>query len=479
MTNGARGNRSGSLLILIVGILMSPAHSGAQVRLDEGQWDGAILVLGSELGMTVRFSPDSGVWSATMDIPQQGAMGLPLQNVEVDLPRVHFELMGGPGLAVFDGTQEGDSITGSFAQSGVSGTFRLRLATSTTQAAPADTTVEPVPYRSEEVTIHNGDVTLAGTLTLPESAGPHPAVVLVTGSGPQNRDEEIFGFRPFRLIADHLTRAGVAVLRYDDRGVGGSTGSVQTATTDDFAGDALAAVAFLREHAAVRPDAVGILGHSEGGLVAPMAAVRSSDVAFIVLLAGTAVPGDEILLAQAEDILEANGATEEELESQRRLQLMIFEAVRADTGWEGVRAEVARQIRESLADLPPEQRDAITDVESFVETRVDQQIVGLKLPWFRFFLDFDPVAVLEKVSVPVLAIFGEKDLQVPPDVNLEPMRDALAAAPTGDVTIEVLPGANHLFQAATTGSPNEYASLKKEFVPGLLDLITDWIQARF
>jgi hypothetical protein len=479
MTRGKCNSRLGLAFLVAAGMLVSADDCRAQARLADAQWDGAILVLGSELTMTVRFSSDSGVWSATMDIPQQGAMGLPLRNVEVELPRVHFELMGGPGLAVFDGTLAGDSITGTFAQSGVTGTFRLRHTTVAPQAPPADTAVEPAPYRSEEITFHNGDITLAGTLSLPDGPGPFPAVVLISGSGPQNRDEEIFGFRPFRLLADHLTRAGIAVVRYDDRGVGGSSGNVQMATSEDFAGDALAAVAFLRARTDIRGDAVGLMGHSEGGLVAPMASVRSPDVAFIVLLAGTSVPGDEILLAQAELILRANGASEEEVAAERELQLAVFAAVRADTGWERVRAEIGTQIRDGIVALPPAQQAAITDVESFVKTRVDQQIIGVKLPWFRFFLDFDPRTVLTKVRVPVLALFGEKDLQVPPDVNVEPMREALAAAPTTDVTIEVLPGANHLFQAAATGSPNEYASLKKEFVPGFLDLITGWIQARF
>jgi len=479
MTHAKRSSPLGLVLLVAAGMLVSTHDCRAQTQLEDAQWDGAILVLGSELGMTVRFSSDSGVWSATMDIPQQGAMGLPLQNVKVDLPSVYFELMGGPGLAVFDGTLAGDSITGSFAQSGVTGTFRLRQTTVAPEAPPVDTAAAPVPYRSEEITFHNGDITLAGTLTLPEGLGPFAAVVLISGSGAQNRDEEIFGFRPFRLIADHLTGAGMAVLRYDDRGVGGSSGNVQMATSDDFAGDALAAVAFLRERADIRGDAVGLIGHSEGGLVAPMASVRSPDVAFIVLLAGGAVPGDEILLAQAELILRANGASEEALAAQRQLQLKIFAAIRADTGWDGVRAEIEGQIRESIEALPAEQRAAITDLGSFVKTRADQQIIGVRLPWFRFFLDFDPRTVLSKVSVPVLALFGEKDLQVPPDQSVEPMREAFAAAPTTDVTIEVLPGANHLFQAATTGSPNEYATLKKEFVPGFLDLITGWIEARF
>jgi pimeloyl-ACP methyl ester carboxylesterase len=463
------------LWILLAGAA-GPAELAAQDSTVEGRWEGAILVLGSELGIGLQFANEANAWSATIDIPQQGAMGLPLRNVSVDPPRVHFELMGGPGLAVFDGALAGDSITGTFTQSGVEGTFHLvRKGAGADPAAAADTVTA---YGEEEVTFTNGDVTLAGTLTLPSTPGPHPAVILITGSGPQDRDEQVFGMRPFRLIADHLARDGIAVLRYDDRGVGGSTGNVQLATSEDFADDALAGVALLRARSDIRSDAVGLIGHSEGAIVAPIASVKSPHVAFLVLLAGTAVTGGEILLAQGEMIARAGGATDEDVATQRRLQEMIFAAVRADTGWAGLQAEIERQIRASLDELPQEQRAAITNPDSFVTTRAQQQIVGLETPWFRYFLDYDPKRDLRKVDVPVLAVFGEKDLQVPPSVNLEPMREALAEAPTEDVTIEVIPGANHLFQAAATGSPDEYASLPKEFVPGFMELVSGWILRR-
>jgi pimeloyl-ACP methyl ester carboxylesterase len=268
------------------------------------------------------------------------------------------------------------------------------------------------------------------------------------------------------------------VLRYDDRGVGGSTGNVQLSTSEDFADDALAGVALLRARPDIRPDAVGLIGHSEGAIVAPIASVKSPDVAFLVLLAGTAVTGSEILLAQGELIARAGGASEEDLATQRRLQEMIFATVRADTGWDALQAEIETQIRAGIDELPEEQRAAITDLESFVKTRAQQQVVGVRSPWFRYFLDYDPTRDLRRVAVPVLAIFAEKDLQVPPSVNLEPMREALAEAPTDDVTVEVIPGANHLFQAATTGSPDEYASLPKEFVPGFMRRVSGWIRER-
>jgi pimeloyl-ACP methyl ester carboxylesterase len=467
-----------AVTLLAVGMLAA-GQVQAQAA-PQGRWTGAILVLGSELGMTVTFTAaDSGL-SATMDIPQQSAKGLRLQKVSYEAPAVHFELMGGPGLAVFDGTLEGDSITGSFVQSGVQGTFWLRPDTGKASAAPAaaEPAPEPVPYAEEEVTFSHDDVTLAGTLTIPEGSGPFPAVVLITGSGAQNRDEELLGLRPFRWLADHLTRHGIAVLRYDDRGVGGSSGSVQSATSEDFASDALAGVHLLEGRSEIAPQAIGLIGHSEGGIVAPMAAVRSPSVAFIVLMAGTSVTGEDILYAQAEAILRANGASEEQIRIERQVQEALFHAVHTDEGWEEARQMVEDQARAAIENLPDSERAAITDIDSFVKTRAQQQILVVRLPWFRFFLDFDPATVLEQVGVPVLALFGEKDLQVPPEVNIAPMRAALERAPTTDYTIEVIPGANHLFQEAVTGSPNEYATLKKEFAPGFLELMTDWILKR-
>ncbi len=456
----------------VVMLLVGPPLQGQESI--EGHWAGAIVVLGQEIGIVVHFVSSDGEPAGTIDVPVQGATGLPLDDVRVAGPAVHFEMLPGPRVAVFDGSIEGDSIGGTFTQSGVSGTFWLKPS-----AAPVEEPEEPVPYIEEEVQFANGNVTLAGTLTLPPAGGPHPAVVLITGSGAQNRDEEIFGFKPFRMIADHLTRQGIAVLRYDDRGVGGSSGSVRDATSDDFAGDALSGVRLLKQRADIRSEAVGLIGHSEGAIVASIAASRSPDVAFIVLLAGTAVSGEQILYEQGRLILAANGATPEQLETQRQTQAMLFEAVRGTVSLDHAREELERQVRESFDQLPPEQRAAIADVDTWVTMNVNQQIAAVESPWFRFFLDFDPATVLEHVTVPVLAVFGGKDLQVPPSITREPMQQALETAGNQDVHIEVFPNANHLFLAAGTGSPAEYASLDKVFVDGFLELISGWIEERF
>ncbi|NIM52934.1 MAG: alpha/beta fold hydrolase [Gemmatimonadales bacterium] len=460
-------------MLSIVGHPVTYRELAAQDRLD-GRWHGAILVLGSELGIVVGFETTDTGLSATIDIEQQGAMGIPLTAVSFDPPKVHFELPAGPGLAVFDGELTGDSIGGPFTQAGVAGTFWLKRGEPKPEA-PA----EPVPYLEEEVQFANGDVTLAGTLTLPEGGGPHPAVVMITGSGPQNRDEELFGFKPFRIIADHLTRNGLAVLRYDDRGVGGSTGNTMAATSSDFADDALAAVRLLVERTEIDSEAIGLVGHSEGALVAAIAASRSPDLAFIVMLAGTAVSGEEILYAQSALIMRANGATDEEVSDNAALQRQIFEAVRTDEGWEAVRQGVEVQIRRSIDDLPAERRQEITDVDSLVASRVEQQLVAVRSPWFRSFLDYNPATDLEHVRVPVLAVFGENDLQVPPAVNRVPMEQALQKAGNADYTITVIPGANHLFLASETGNPSEYATQEKVFVPELLETVTTWLTERW
>jgi hypothetical protein len=377
---------------------------------------------------------------------------------------------------VFDGRQVGDSIGGTFTQAGLGGTFFLKR--SSQAAAMAEEPQEPLPYVEEEVTFHNAAITLAGTLTLPESGAPHPAVVMITGSGPQNRDEELFGFRPFRAIADHLTRNGIAVLRYDDRGVGGSTGSVSEATTEDFARDVLAAVDFLKNRSDIDPEKIGLIGHSEGGIVAPLASSMSDDVAFMVLMAGTSVSGAEILMEQGTLIMRANGSTEADIEQQIAFQKRTFEAIRSGDGWDELTADLETKLRESIAEMPDSQRNVITDVDTFINTQVQAQLTALQTPWFRYFLDYDPAATFRRIDTPILALFGELDLQVPPAQNRGPLEQALRDGNHPDYTVRVLPQANHLFITATTGSPTEYATLEKEFVPEFLPLLTEWILER-
>ncbi len=456
------------LLVALVSIALCPLQVLAQTSVG-GRWEGSIKIAGRELGIVVIFTGEGRTLGATVDVPQQGASGLPLLNVRVEGTRAHFELPTGPTVASFDGEVKADVMSGTFEQGPAKGTFEIRR----TGAAPPPE--PPPPYKQEEVKIQAGAVSLAGTLTIPPAGGPHPVVVLITGSGPQNRDEELFGFKPFKVIADHLTRAGIAVLRCDDRGVGGSTGNTAHATSADFAEDVLAEVQFLKARPDIDKTHIGLLGHSEGGLIAPMAAVKSTDVAFIVLVSGPALTGEKIMLAQAELIAKAEQIPDEQIRANADLQRQMFASVRSGTGWEAVTEAGEKLAAAALARLPEAQRKAIGDPQAASRQQIAAQVAFARTPWFRYFLDYDPTPTLAKVKVPVLAIFGEKDLQVPAAANRQAMEEVFARSGHKEHRIAVLPGANHLYQLANTGSASEYAKLKKEFVPGFLDLLASWI----
>jgi pimeloyl-ACP methyl ester carboxylesterase len=456
-----------TLIAVIALVLCCPLATTAQSPA-AGRWDGAIKVMGQELPISIVVSGEGAALAATIDI--QGLTGLPLRNVRMDGGKVHFELAAGLGLVILDGEIKGDVMSGTFEQGPAKGTFEARRGGAA--VAPAE---PPSPYRQEEVKIQAGGVTLAGTLTIPPTAGPHPAVVLITGSGAQNRDEELFGFKPFKVIADHLTRAGIAVLRCDDRGVGGSTGSVAQSTSADFADDALAEVQFLRARPDIDKTHVGLLGHSEGGIVAPMAAVKSTDVAFIVLISGPSLTGEQILLAQADLLQRAAGVPEEQIRKNADVQRQMFTAVRSGTGWEAIIAAGEKSVVTELARLPEAQRQALGDIDAFARRQVAGQLAFPRSPWFKFFLDYDPAPTLAKVKVPVLAIFGGLDLQVPATTNRQKMEEVFAQNGHKDHRLVVIPRANHLYQEAVTGGGSEYPTLKKEFVPGFLDLVTSWI----
>ena len=444
----------------------------------EGLWEGVITTFGgNELEITIDFRTGIQGLEATIDIPQQGRSGVVLSNVSFEPPTVHFEIEEVDG--VFQGVLEDALITGTYQQSGIEASFDL---TRQEGAVLVAVTEEPPPYDQEEVVFQNEDVTLAGTLTLPPSSGPHPAVVLISGSGPQNRDEEILGFKIFGIIADHLTRRGIAVLRYDDRGVGGSTGDVFQATLEDFATDVLAAIELLRNHQDINPDQIGLLGHSEGGYIALLVASRSDHVAFNVLVAAPGLTGEELLRAQLESILRAGGATEEEIQQARQVQNRTLEVVRTGEGWEELEAESRQRVLDSLDGLPENERAAILDVDQFVTSVVEPQLKAAQSPWYKSVVEYDPRPDLQKLTAPVLAVFGELDVQVPAEMNERAIRQALEAAGNEDITSVIFPQTNHLFQVEETGSLDESVTesvtLKKEFVPGFLDLITEWILDR-
>jgi uncharacterized protein len=339
-----------------------------------------------------------------------------------------------------------------------------------------------LPYGVEEVSFPGGSegVTLAGTLTLPPGDGPHPGIVLLSGSGPQDRDESlapITALKPFAVIADALTRAGIAVLRYDDRGVGESTGDYQAATVEELTDDARAALDHAVAHERIDPGRVGLLGHSEGAIYAAAIAAEDPRVAFVVGMAPPAVDGVSLLIDQYAAVAAAGGAPPEQVAEQRDLAERLFRAA-----VEGDQAGVEQAIRAFAGAMwdaeSSEVQGAVGPREDYVELQVRTQAPLYTSDWFRSLLASDPARDWERVGVPALGIFGALDTQVPAEQNEAAMRGALEAAGNEDATTIVLPDANHLFQQAGTGSPAEYGVLEPEFTPEFLPALAEWLVER-
>lgn len=320
----------------------------------------------------------------------------------------------------------------------------------------------PFPYTEEEVSYSNPEadgVILAGTFTKPRAGGPFPTALLIAGAGPQDRDETIAGHKPFFVLSDYLTRRGIAVLRVDDRGTGSSTGNFEKSTTQDFASDAEAGVRYLTTRQDVDRKHIGLIGHGEGAIIAPMVAVKIPQVAFLVMLGGTAVPGEEVLLEQTERSERAAELPEDQVKADKKIGKVLYDLVR-----EG-RSEP--DLRRALFELPRRDQPFLASWQ--------RQIHRLEAPWLRFFLSYDPAPTLEKVKCPVLALYGEKDLQVVPEQNVRAMKAAFAQGGNRDAAIEVLPGLNYLFQTAKTGFGWEYETIPETMSPKALDLIGTWI----
>ena len=434
----------------------------------EGRWEGAISTPGpADLAFAVDMTASGDGLRGTIDI--QGVSSLPLSNVVLDADRIHFELDSPIGLAVWDGEVRDGAIEGEFTQAGMVETFWMQRFED-----PTSENGEGVSFRREEVVFSNGDIVLAGELTLPEGGGPHPAVVLISGSGDQGRDSDIGGFRLFAVLADHLAGTGVASLRLDDRGVGGSTGDGLQATLQARASDVEAAVDVLRSRDDIHAGRIGLVGHSEGGMVAPVVANRTDAVAFVALLAAPAVPAADILAAQQVELFEQSGATADEAEQFRTLLQLVFRAVATGQGWDQVEATVRIVVQQQFEALPAQVREAIPDEDAQVESLVAEGLATWQSPWFESFFEHDPRPAIAALDVPVIALYGELDTQVAAAANSTAMSEAIAESSVPSHTIATIFSANHLFQEAVTGSVDEYARLKREFVPDFVTILTEW-----
>jgi uncharacterized protein len=440
-----------------------------------GSWNGMLSFQGMQLQIVFNISKnDQHMYTATMDSPNQGAKDIPVS--EVVFGNGQIKLVINSANIAFEGTLENDNIfMGTFKQSAYS--FPLKLTKEKLEekviAKPQDP-VKPYPYRSEDVLFENkiAGITLAGTLTLPQKEGIYPAVILISGSGPQNRDSELLGHRPFLVIADYLTRNGIAVLRFDDRGTGASEGNFQSGTSMDFASDVDAGVQYLLNRMDIAKNKIGLVGHSEGGLIAPIVAARSKDISFIILLAGPGLPGDQILLLQQELISRTSGVSESDIQKTLQDNRNIFDIISKTNDDHKLKSEVSQHIRQILDKDPSPQLPAGMTKEEFISMQVNQ----ITSPWMKFFITYDPRPTLQKVKCPVLAINGEKDLQVPPKENLTAIESSLKKGKNKNVTCKEFAGLNHLFQECTTGAPSEYAIIAQTFSPAVLEEMVQWIK---
>ncbi|GAB3581343.1 alpha/beta hydrolase family protein [Hymenobacter daeguensis] len=447
----------------VAALLGLTAHAQTAQPSLTGDWSGTLGPLEFTAHLT---DPAGGPRTATLDIPAQHANGLVMQ-FTAPADSVYLR-MRQPVAAQFAGRRsaDGQQLTGEWQQGLRS--FPLTFTRSNGAAKPAgpkrpQTPQPPFPYQSADVTFKNdkAGITLAGTYTVPADKGPFPAVVLLTGSGPEDRNETIMGHQPFAVLADYLTRHGIAVLRFDDRGVGQSGGTLKGSTSADYTTDAQAALAWLRTQPGIRKNQVGLLGHSQGGTAAIGAAGQPGGPDFIVLLAGPALPGDELIVQQSVALARLQTTDAAQLAATEKTQRAMTQIIQKT-------ADDA-QVHTQLLALYNPTNDANT------AAALESQLGMMTSPDYRHLLADRPAQTLAKVRCPVLALGGSKDLQVPATANLAATTAGLKAAGNRDVTVKELPGLNHLFQTAGTGSPAEYGTIEETFSPGALAVIGDWI----
>ena len=437
-----------------------------------GTWQGNLDVQGVTLEIVFHIEKQDSGYSALMDSPSQGAFNIPTTKTSFEDGQLQIVVSD---LGIFyRGKFVNDTITGTFNQAGIP--FPLVLArTNKEEILRPQEPKAPYPYNVEEIVFTNSKekINLSGTLTLPEGKEKSPAVILIAGSGPNDRDETIFGHKPFWVLADYLTRNGVAVLRYDKRGTGESGGEYFTATTLDFADDAEAALNYLKTRKEIDSKNLGMIGHSEGGIIAPMIAARNNDVSFIVLMAGLGVSGEELSLAQNQFAFNKASISEKEKEKLEQILRNIYKSVTDWSEYVGSakeRDKLKKELGVLWENLPKEIQTTVKK-ELFVEKTTS----NIASPWFRSFLKTNPADYLQKIRIPVLAINGENDTQVDYQTNLKAIENALIKGGNKKYTIKTYPKLNHLFQESITGEIDEYGKIEQTISPEVLTDVTKWV----
>jgi len=437
-----------------------------------GSWLGKISAGAMKLRVIFNLSVvDKDSLVATLDSPDQGVKGIRLGPVTFTGKTI--KISAGALMAEYNGTIINDTlIEGTWVQAGSSHVLNLVKQKAALIINRPQEPLGPYPYTAEDVIFINNsfEIELAGTLTIPFGQGPFPAVVMITGSGPQNRDEELMGHKPFLVIADFLSRNGIAVLRYDDRGVAKSQGNFTTATSADLATDAEAAFQFLRSNPKIDPAAIGLIGHSEGALIAAIAATSNSDISFIISLAGTGVRGDKIIHRQSADIGRTSGVDEKKIKESISTNKKLYKILKKEPDNNIASEKMLARYKKIIT----KKKSSTEEIEKAVQ-QIQAGLSPDALTWFRYFITTDPANYWKKVNCPVLALNGDKDLQVAADVNLKAIMKAMKKG--GNKSIETIryPGLNHLFQHCTTGLPSEYGKIEETFSTEVLKAMADWI----
>ena len=462
-------------IVLIIASAYAVAAQVATPKL-EGNWLATVEAGGAKSRIALKIEKSGDGYAAKFDSVDQGFTDLPIDSIVLDGNKVSFS------AAKFGVNYEGtlneasDEISGTSKQGPGAIPLVFKRIAVVPNASRAQDPKKPYPYDEEEVTYRNekDNVKFAGTLTVPRGAGPHPAVLLITGSGAQDRNETVAGHRPFLVLADHLTRNGIAVLRVDDRGVGGTDIGSLSATSENYAQDVLAGVGFLKQRKEIDRKMIGLIGHSEGGMIAPMAAARSQEVSFIVLLAGLGQRGEDVIYTQIELIQKAQGTHVDTIRHTITLMRTINAIVKAETDGKRIEERINEEIAAYDRTLGDLQKKLLEPAVAIVKASMPIY----KMPWFRYFITFDPLPVLKNVKVPVLALNGELDLQVAWKENLDLIGAGLKAGRNQDVTIKAFPKLNHLFQTSQTGLLSEYKQIEETMSPEVLKTVSDWILSR-
>lgn len=431
-----------------------------------GTWQGVLDVSGKKLRLEFVIGEENGVYNAYMNSLDQGANHIEADTVSFIDREIKVMMMLIAGTYEGRINDEGTKITGLWSQGGVEYILDLEKG--------LFDEIKSAHYE-KEVVIENekANLSLAGTLLLPEEKGIFPLAIFITGSGAQDRNETIMGHQPFRVISEHLASKGIASYRFDDRGVGASTGDFSMATSEDFASDVDAVVTHFLQYENIDKEQIVLIGHSEGGMIAPMVATMNEEVDALVLLAGTGVSGGEIIAKQVETIIMNTPGIEEKVrKDQIELQFQIIELVREYETEEKFEKDIREVFEKTFKDYTMEEKN----LYGYTEENLEAQIKTLASPWYRFFVTYDPSEALEQITIPVLALNGTKDVQVDAKQNLTAIEESLQKAGNDKVTVIELEGLNHLFQTAKTGLPKEYATIEETIAPKVLEIISDWIR---